>query len=202
MWQAFCLVPFLSRRLNTLERRIGMCRDATLSAGSSAGNPHRASCGRPMRVVEILARKRKIHKGFWEATPLQVFPVLHCFPSLSGHLIQRRHSFRPETGKSVQRLAPVRYRHGPLFRRIPKRQVQQLHRRLVIRERAMRLDDLAQRPIQRFDCIGCIDRSPDLGRVGKNGVTRFGGSPACDAMADRRYRYPALSLPEPSGGMR
>jgi hypothetical protein len=55
--------------------------------------------------------------------------------------------------------------HGPLLGREPERQKQQLQRRFFVGESTARLDDLAQRPVQRFDAVGRVDCLANVRRV-------------------------------------
>jgi len=60
----------------------------------------------------------------------------------------------------------------PLLGRLPQGQKQQLQRRLLVGESAARLDDFAQRPVQRFHAVGGVDGASDVRRYWKNGVIR------------------------------
>src|SRR6476659_3408410 len=82
---------------------------------------------------------------------------------LRSTVVGSRYPVAPHRLEVIQSLPPVLNRL-PFCDHIPQRQVQQLHRRILTRKRASRLDHFSQAHMQRLHRIGRVDHPPHLRR--------------------------------------
>jgi len=83
-------------------------------------------------------------------------------------------------------------RPSPAQTSILDREIEQLQRRVIVRETAARFDDLAQRAVQRLDRVGGVDHLANAWREGEEWHDVVPGSPP--GGSDRRIAFAPFGL--------